>query len=271
MKKIIYFVCMLALIVSVSQCKTAKKINTAIAPKDSTQSIRPAISKDSIFNQHVIDQIQKNHLDFNTLTAKIKVEIENADGKQPDITAVVRMIKDSAIWISLTATFLNIEVYRVLVTPQKVILLNKQNKEVQYRTLDYLQEVTDIPFDFKTLQDFMLGNPVFFDVNKASFRVHDNYIAASSISSNFKNLLTLISDHFLMLHSKLDDADITRNRTADISYDNYEFINNNWFARYRQIFVSEKNKLDIRMEFKQVEFNKQLSVQFNIPKNYTRK
>ena len=117
----------------------------------------------------------------------------------------------------------------------------------------------------------MLGNPVFFDVNKASFRVHDNYIAASSISSNFKNLLTLSSDHFLMLHSKLDDADITRNRTADISYDNYEFINNNWFARYRQIFVSEKNKLDIRMEFKQVEFNKQLSVQFNIPKNYTRK
>jgi len=271
MKKIINLVCLVALVVLASNCKTAKKINTAIAPRDSSQAIRPQVSNDSLLNQQVIDQIQNHHIDFNTLNAKIKVEIENANGKQPDITAVVRMIKDSAIWISLTATFLNIEVYRVLVTPEKVILLNKQNKEVQYRTLDYLQEVTDIPFDFETLQDFMLGNPVFFNEKDAQLRIHDNYIAVSSITDNFKNLLTLSSDKYLMLHSKLDDADMTRNRTADISYDNYEFINNHWFARYRQIFVSEKNKLDIRMEFKQVEFNKQLSVQFNIPKNYTRK
>jgi len=43
------------------------------------------------------------------------------------------------------------------------------------------------------------------------------------------------------------------------------------FSTVRHITVSEKNKLDIRLQFKQVEFNKELSVYFSVPKNYLRK
>ena len=70
------------------------------------------------------------------------------------------------------------------------------------------------------------------------------------------------------MHSKLDDLDVARNRTADITYGDYENKSGFDFSTYREITVSEKNKLDIRLNYKQYEFNKDLSVSFRVPKNY---
>ncbi len=253
-------------------CHTTKKIKSAIAPKDSANIIRKHSVEDSIlFARNTKESLHRNYIDFKTFTAKIKVDIEDSKGKQPDISAVVRIIKDSAIWMSLSATFLNIEVFRVLITKDSVVLLNKQQKEVQYRSLDYLQEVTQIPFDFKTLQDLFIGNPIFFNENNVVFRNLGNFILASSVDKQFKNLLTLSADKQILLHSKLDDVNMLRNRTADVTYDEYTDINGKPFSTYRQIIASEKNKLDLRMNFKQFEFNKELSVSFSVPKNYKRK
>jgi hypothetical protein len=40
------------------------------------------------------------------------------------------------------------------------------------------------------------------------------------------------------------------------------------FAGTRNISLSEKNKLDILLEFKQVDFDKPVAFPFSIPKNY---
>ena len=256
-----------------SGCKTTKAINKVIAPKDSLLvSNRPVLSKDSLeLVKNTFENLSKNYIDFKTFSAKIKVDVEDAKGKQPDIIASLRMIKDSAIWISLTATFLNIEVYRIYITRDSVVLMNKQAKEVQYRSLDYLQEVTQIPFDYKTIQDILLGNPVFFTDSNATFKKLGEFILVSSIGNNFKNLLTLSSDKNLLIHSKLDDVDVYRNRTASITYDDYLYNSERAFSTRRQIIISEKSKIDIRLNYKQFEFNKELSVTFSVPKNYKKK
>ena len=260
------------LALSISSCKTVKQINKAIAPKDTTSAviIFDKSKADSLLMiQKTIENLHHNYINFKTFSAKIKVDYEDNKGKQPDVTAIVRIVKDSAIWISLTATFLNIEIYRVLIKKDSVILLNKQNKEVQYRSLDYLQEVTEIPFDYNTLQDLLVGNPVFIDSNIVYYKKNDNQILFSMVGKYFKNLLTLSSDNFNLTHSKLDDVDMNRSRTADLTYADYENKTGFNFSTYREITVSEKNRLDIRLNFKQYEFNKELSVSFNIPKNYT--
>jgi Domain of unknown function (DUF4292) len=196
------------------------------------------------------------------------VEYEDSKGKNPDIIAVVRLMKDSAIWVSLSASIFNLEVYRMLITKDSVILMNMREKEVQYRSLDYLQEVTEIPFDYKTIQDLLVGNPIFLDTTVVSYKKTDSRILVSTIGVFFKHLLTLSLDNNLLLHSKLDDVDVTRNRTADITYDNFESKSGVDFSTYREITVSEKNRLDIRLNYKQYEFNKELSVRLNVPKNF---
>jgi len=259
------------LVFSVTSCKTIKQINKAIAPKDSTAVvIVNQTNTDSLLMiKNTIENMNRNYIYNKTFNAKIKIEYQDSKGKQPDVTAIVRVIKDSAIWISLTATFLNFEIYRVLITRDSVILLNKQDKEVLHRSLDYLQDVTEIPFDYYTLQDLLVGNPIFIDSNIVYYKKTDNQILFSMRGKFFKHLLTLSSDNYFLTHSKLDDVDVSRSRTADLTYADYENKVGFNFSTYREITVSEKNKLDIRMNFKQYEFNKELSVSFNIPKNYT--
>ena len=177
------------LILSVFSCRTAKQINKAIAPKDSTITtvVMPNQSLvDSLARiKKTMDNLHQNYINFKTFNAKIRAEYQDNRGKQPDVTAIVRIVKDSAIWISLSASLLNIEIYRALITPDSVILLDKRNKEVQYRSLDYLQEVTQIPFDFKTLQELLIGNPVFMDSNIVYYKRNDNQVLISTSINKF--------------------------------------------------------------------------------------
>jgi hypothetical protein len=136
------------------------------------------------------------------------------------------------------------------------------------RSVTYLQELTQLPFDFKTIQDLLVGNPIYLDSNVVSYKKNENNILLMNVNEFFKNLVTVGSSDFLMQHSKLDDTDLIRNRTCDLTYSSYERRDNIKFPTRRRITVSEKSKLDIDMEFKQYSFNEILSYPFSIPKNY---
>lgn len=262
----------LAAILFAGCTSTKRVINNVIAPRDTTTAVADKSSSEAIlFASTAKANIKKNTIDFKTFSAKIKVDSQDGNGKNPDITAVIRIVKDSAIWISLTATFLNVEVYRALITKDSVILMDKREKTVQYRSLDYLQEVTKIPFDFKTLQNLLLGNPVFYNEATATVKKAENLILVNSVDENFKNLLTIDAGNNQLVRIKLDDVNILRNRTANLSYDQYENVDGISFATYREITISEKNKLDVQLKYKQTDFNKELSVGFSVPKNYKRK
>jgi hypothetical protein len=265
--------CILLLAVLTS-CRSTKKIGKVITtPKDTTAVvITNQSAADSIrLVKSTINDIQQKRIDFKTFSAKIKVDYEDSKGKKPDINAYVRILKDSLIWINIRSVFLDIEAFRILITKDSVIVVNKLDKEVQYRSLDYLQEVTEIPFDFKTLQDLIVGNPVFLDSNVVSYKRTESAVLLLVIGKYFKHLLTLDPTSNTIIHSKLDDVDISRNRTADITYSDYETKAGFPFATQREITVSEKNKLDISMNYKQYDFNKELSISFNVPKNYKRR
>jgi Domain of unknown function (DUF4292) len=267
--KIYIYLLIIATVFSFAQCKSGRAISKAIAPRDSTKMVQIKSATDSLLLVNTTKtNLQKSRIDFKTFSAKIKLDIETSKGKKPDLIANVRMIKDSAIWISISASFLNVEVFRVLITKDSVILVDKLEREVHYRSIDYLQEITEIPFDYYTVQDLLIGNPIFFNENNISVRKFEKFLLISSIGSSFKNLITISTADNLLQHCKLDDIDVTQNRTADFTFDNYNNSSGFPFSTYREIVATEKNKLDIRMNFKQYEFNKELSVSFNVPKNY---
>jgi hypothetical protein len=137
--------------------------------------------------------------------------------------------------------------------------------------LESLQEVTQMPLTFSDLQNLLIGNPIFLDSNINSYKKDDKSISLISVGTIFKHLLTVNKDDYSLQHSKLDDVDPVRARTADLTYGDYQNKNGIRFSTYRKITVSEKSKLDIEMDFKQFDFNVDLSFPFNVPKNYKRK
>jgi hypothetical protein len=270
------------LMITVAGCRSTKKISKAIATtnirKDTTGDAARAAAApprdahaDSleVIRQAVVGLTQ-NHIDFQTFSAHMHVHYEGADGKDNEFNAVVRIKKDSMIWVSINA-LLGFEAFRLLITPDSVKILDRLHKIARLRSVSYLQDQIHLPVDFKTLQDILIGNPVFADTSHILFYKLDNKgISLFSSGSVFRNYLTLNLD-YTPQHSKLDDVDPMRARTADVTFGNYDHSGATNFSTYRKISVAEKSKLDIEIDVKQFKFNEPLSTSFQVPKNYKRR
>ncbi|HZW66750.1 MAG TPA: DUF4292 domain-containing protein, partial [Hanamia sp.] len=221
--------------------------------------------------KEVLSVLSNDQIDFKTFSAKAKVQYEDQNGKQPDFNAFIRLQKDSVLWVSVNSTFLGIEAFRLYVTPDSIILLNKLDKTVEYHPFSFIESFARIPMNFTLLQNILIGNPVYEGDSIVSFRQTGSHIIIGTIGSFFKNLTTLSADTNRLEQIKLDDLDVFRNRTATLLYGSYEKNSGLNFATERQINVSEKSKVDVSIEFKQYEFNKELSFPFNIPHNYKTK
>jgi hypothetical protein len=270
-KYIFFFIVTLA----ATACRPVKKvqsIKTAFNTKDTAQTIviktMPTIDSTAIVKD-IMSQVMHQKIDFTTFNAKIKVNYYGQEETQ-NVTAYLSIEKDKVIYIQIKG-FLGIVGLQAKVTKDSVTVVSKipDNKYVQYRSISYLQEVTQIPFTFSTLQDILIGNPVFLDSNIVSYKnVNNNQMLVLMIGNIFKHLVTLDKESHLVLHSKLDDVDAQRNRTCDITLSQYKPLNNFQFSTYRNISVAEKSKLDINMEFKDYTFNEMLKYQFTVPKNF---
>jgi len=267
---------LIGLVLAVVSCRPTKKIQTAIntkktAPvinKDSTDSaVAIRAREDSIrFISDMYHAILANRIDYKTFSAKIDVDYVDADDKKYNVNVFLRMYKDSIIWVDIHA-FLGISALKARITKDSVRILDRQNKLYTVRSIEYLQEVSQLPVDLSTLQDLLVGNVVFLDSNIVSYTKFDNSVSLLSIGKIFKNLVTLNADRSLQ-RIKLDDVDELRNRTGDLTYDDYENKEGVNFAKTRKITFAEKKKLDVRLQFKQYNFNEDLTFPFVIPKNY---
>ncbi len=147
----------------ITSCRSTKKLQTAVNKKDTTLAATPKANVTDSFAEaeQIINSIKKNKIDFKTFSAKIKVQYEDQKGKQPDFNAFVRMYNDSVIWISINATFLSIEAFRILITKDSIIVLNKLDKQVEYHNFKYIENIAQIPLNFSMLQDLIVGNPLY--------------------------------------------------------------------------------------------------------------
>ena len=267
----LFYIILIAL--SLISCRSTRKIGTAIAKKDTVAAIMPKVDarRDSIaFIQTSLKGIEANKIAYTTFSAKVNVDYRDATNKSYDVNAVVRMYKDSAIWISANA-LLGIEALRALITKDSVKILDKLNKTYTARSVDYLQEVTALPLGLHTIQELLIGNPVYLDTtNVVSYSRTGGTIALLSFGQWFKNLLTIAEGDYTLQRSRLDDINPAKTRMADLTYTDYETKKGKPFATKRRVAITEAKTLEIKMEFKQYDFETEISFPFSVPKNYKR-
>ena len=255
-----------------ASCRSTRKIQSAISTKKDSVETKTTSDprQDSInFIHDTYNKLFANRIEFETFSAKINTDYQGSDGKKYDVNAFVRMRKDSVIWISINGA-LGIEGMRILIDRDSVRILNKLDKEYQVRALAYLQEVAALPLDLRTVQELIVGNPVSLDTNIVSYSTDGPTVSLLSEGQWFRHLISMNNNDHLVLHSKLDDADVLRNRTCFLNYSDYE-NKGVYFSTNRTISVTEKTKLDVKLNFKQYGFNETLTYPFSVPKNYKRK
>lgn len=273
MKQTIYVILCLVLAASCRPVKKVQNIEATIAKKDSIPPVVVNKADNAVDSfrivRDIVEHLSDSRIDFTTFSAKIKIDYQGKDASD-QATAYIRIQKDSLIWISLTGA-LGIEGYRLLINKDSVRMMNKLDKTIQYRTIAYLQDLTEVPLDFYSLQDVIIGNPVFIDSNVVSYTNNDKELLVLMVGKVFKHLISLDKNGYRVTHSKLDDTDAMRNRTCDITYEGYENTGKYYFSAKRRITVAEKSKFDVDVEFKNYVFDRPQDYPFSIPKNYKRR
>ena len=80
----------------------------------------------SLSEKELIKKINSHNIspEWTSISSKIKI---NKEDQETTINAQIRIKKDSAIWISVKAA-LGIEIFRTMITPDKIYYINRINK-----------------------------------------------------------------------------------------------------------------------------------------------
>ncbi len=262
-----YPAALFALLVLIS-CNPSKKIRTHAAsigrPVDSSvhtiEDTLKATAEKLLFEENVIP--------FQTFSAKVKVQYEDAGGKQPEVNAFVRMKKDQAIWISIAATFMNIEAFRVLITPDSVFILNKFEKTCEQYPFSYVQNRISAPVSFNDVQMLLAGKAALTGDSLATVKRNGDFLEITLLMKNIFNSFYYTIPQHLLAKQSVHVSIPGDNYTANVLYEDYSKTDVGYFSTSRDINIPEKSQ-HIILNFRQVEFNNELSLPFNKPEGYT--
>lgn len=252
-------------------CRSTKPTTTTAPAKDTVAVVKPKVDSAAIDSARLVTEklskIKQQQIDFSTFSARVKMDYEGNDKKLNDITAFIRIKKDSAIWVSLNAV-LGIEAVRVLITPDSVKVLDKLNKTIQYKDFKFLQDVTKLPVDFATLQNLIVGNPVFMNGKPNKVNQSDLLIQLVTLGEAFQNNSDFDQKELLLNRTRLQYLDTLDPRSANLEYGGYELQGEKKFSTKRKVNVVDKKSMNVDLDFKQVTFNSSLNFPFAIPGNY---
>ncbi len=253
-------------------CSNSKKFKSSFPTIDAVMKDSGHMDSSLMDSARIeLNNLKKNRIEFHTFSAKLKVNYADANGSQPEGNIVLRLYKDSAMWISLSGSILNLELYRILITPDSVTILNKLDKTVEYRSFRFMEDMAHIPLDFSSLQDLIVGNPIYLEDSILGFQSSAKNILIATQGSLFRNIIALSPESKLLQTSNLTENNPMKKRAINLFYGDYQKIDSNFFPTTREIIVDDENKIKIALHFKQVEFNKELSLTFNVPPNYKTK
>lgn len=254
--------------VILTSCSTTRKTQQQKPSTPITSAPQEQATTNMDSNETMSTVLEKlNTIDYKTFSGKIDASYKDSKGKDYNFDVKINMKKDEMIWMSVTAT-LGIEVARALITKDSVKILNKLEKTYITGSINYLQDKLGLPVDLKTMQDLLIGNPVFIDKASSSYVKQGDNLVITSQTRYFKNLLTVMMPGYLPATSKLEDVDAARNRSAALTYSGYKPEAGKQFSTSRNITVNYKTNIDIKLDYKSYTFNGSISNPFTVPSGY---
>jgi hypothetical protein len=237
---------LLLLFLFILSCKTASVVTkTEPAPPP------PAKMDASVA---VIDSIRHHQLQFEYLSGKAKVHVVT-EKDETDFTANIRMRRDSAIWVSISPA-LGVEAVRLLMTVDSIRVIERLAKKRYSRDYGFFKSYTSLPVSFSTMQDLIIGNPLFL---KDHYRVsaRDSLIAMTVSHENTSDSL-LINRNYLPVFQLLTDSASSMSAIND----QFDIQYTPPFSLWRKIMLQQKGVMTIEITFSRIKLNEPVKFPF---------
>lgn len=250
------------LMLAVLSCKTTKRITKTPPPPPPAPVVVEWWRAD-------YDKCLKNAFDFQTLSISGRM---NADiPEQPMVSGLtfsyrINIQKDSMIWAK--ASVMGIEGVRALITPSKIQVLDRQNKQARILPFSKIKEVIGVEVDFATLQNLLVGN-IPYTSPKIKLRSPESKELWLRLDKG-KWLFDYFIQQDIAKMQQLDIQDSTSTQTAHTVYSNFQVIDNMNFPFEVNITgKTPKQTAAVSLSHTKVERNpSEISFQFSIPDNF---
>ncbi|MEO6632740.1 MAG: DUF4292 domain-containing protein [Mucilaginibacter sp.] len=216
-----------------------------------------------------IDAIKAVQLNFNTFSAKADGTLD-IDGDKNDVTLNVRIARDKKIWLSVSKNVLiaDVELARVLITPDSIFLIDKWHKEYLKKPFTFVQTYGGKQVSYKTLEALLLGIALPEILNDKNANLQNN-----------SGIITISGNLEYVAYKTLFGAD---KRVAQLSLSNpaeqqsLQVTNKEFTQSGNKIIPSQidiqsaikSKKIQVNLQYTRVDFDQQLDYPFSIPESY---
>lgn len=212
----------------------------------------------------VLDQLEENRLDFKSFSSSLKVKVDSDQIPIDRFTLILRMQKDSIIWVS--GRMLSIEGVRAQLTPDSFKMVDRINKRYLVGPYSKAQEMLGFPVDFGQLQSMILGNPIILSTDSIKLLSENPYKKLISTQDGLESTLTLEKESNNLVYQRVKDE--PNNREGFISFKDYIELQNKPFSQERHMELKGKDKILVDFTFNKIKVNEQTKFPFSISSSY---
>lgn len=222
---------------------------------------------DSLNYDTVLAKVNANQPAYKTANIRAKMTWADANGEQ-DFQANIRMVKDSLVWMSLSA--MGIEGARALLTPDSIRVINKLTNEYLVRDFSYVQSWLLLPVNFKMFQQIFTGQKLDIGDNAAkAISTEDSlpvlYTETDKLQEKIKVDLINYTVSKILLKDKLLKQDMS------ITFDGYKNEQGRVFAYQRDIQVNRDSAtMQLKIDISKLRWDEDLTFPFEISDKYKR-
>ncbi|MDR0542006.1 MAG: DUF4292 domain-containing protein [Dysgonamonadaceae bacterium] len=246
-------------------CKTGKEISSVTLP--------------TMTAEERIGSIIQSGIEYNNLSSNLKLTVrQRKANKEIAVDAQLRIVKNEAIQMSLRIPVLGSEVCRILITPDKLLIIDRLNKQYLSENLQDLKTQIAFGFDFDyytleallTNQLFIAGKKEITPADYAVFQIrNDNARAHITYSDQHKILYDFESDYTNHIQTARMEQE---NGTPCLQchYTDWGSVSNNRVFPMTLHFRLQipDGVCDLNCSYKSVVINTEFAIDYTIPNKY---
>lgn len=255
---------LLLLIVGIYSCKPKERIIQAQAAlEDKTES-------------ELFEDIMHKGLEFNTFSSKLNMTFSTGI-KTISSKGNLRIINNEAIMLSVQPLF-GIEMFRLYVEPDYLIILDRMNKRYVKESFQELKEKNPIGFNFYSLQSLFTNCLFIPEQNDISLQDYSKFKYSASMDNYHLSARDKKSkiDYSFSVNGN-DQITLTqlylpkKGYSLQWNYDQFSLMRNLFFPHEMKISAStQKLKLDTSFSLSDINLNQPLTLETSIPGSYTK-
>jgi len=246
----------LILLLFLSACSAKRLVST---PAGTVKELSRSEKKD------LLSGIGNSELLFTTFSTKARTQL-SLDNKNFNATLNIRIKHNEVIWISANM-FLGIEAARIMITPDRIRIINRLQSTYVDKPFDYIYNFTSKELSFQELERLFVGNSLSFYNNPLNTVVGMNN--QFKITGNLEDLvfeMDLGADYNLV-QTKLSESN--KSQTLQFSYPAYANIQSQAVPSTVNINLKAATmNIDAAMKYEDTTLGQDLSFPFDVPERY---